>query len=220
LSDKRHSTSDLRGSLLNLVAGTLDGVVRARAQKGREAAPDDLPTGAPGDGDFLYDLLRINVQYVNQLARLGSNYSILAARALERFYDAWQPVMGDEEPEIQCFEVVENERIVVRVPVENLTDTDATYTVSTTEFRVEDEAVGLYSELKPHYQHPSRSRARSISFSLKASEHVEVRLGLVASKALVVGADYCAQVVVNRARSGEYEKLITKYPVTLRRRRK
>lgn len=219
MNDKRYPPPDVRGSLVELVAGTLESLARQRSTLRRAEDDDDLPGHAPQQGDFLYDFMRLNVQYVNQLARLGSNYSIIAARALERVYDHFQPLAADEGPGLIRLEGIEDDRVVVRVPVENHTDEDARYTVSTTEFKVEDESKGLFDELKPTYQHPKRSRQRSISFELEQSERQEVRLGLVLTKHLVLGAEYRGQVVVTRAKSqsGDYDREIVKHPISLRR---
>jgi hypothetical protein len=53
--------------------------------------PDRVPSRAPHEGDFLYDFLRLNVQYLNQFARLGSSYSIIGSRVLERLYSYCVP---------------------------------------------------------------------------------------------------------------------------------
>ena len=50
-------------------------------------------------GDFLHDFFHLNVQYLNQLARLGSSYSIVGARALERIYEWAQPPDEVDPPE-------------------------------------------------------------------------------------------------------------------------
>jgi hypothetical protein len=216
VSNRRKIDSTTRGSVLDMLGGVLEGLHRDRSTLGQ--SDEELPNSRP-QSDFLTDFLRLNVQYVNQLARLGSNYSVVAARALERLYDYWQPLSESEVPDAIRLEAVEQETVVARIWVENETDEDLSYTVSTTEFKVEDEAVGLFSELKPAYQHPKRSRARSITLRVEANQRVEVRLALVISKVLVLGAEYRGLVVVTRSKSpsGEYDKETTRHALVLKR---
>jgi hypothetical protein len=64
---------------------------------GRFDAPEGVkhPKGCGKDsrrhardgGDFLADVVRINVDYLGQLARLNSSYTVLAARFLDRLYE-------------------------------------------------------------------------------------------------------------------------------------
>ena len=42
-------------------------------------------------GDFLFDLLRLNARYLNQLAAIGKSHTSVAQRALERFYSVVTP---------------------------------------------------------------------------------------------------------------------------------
>lgn len=50
------------------------------------------------EGDFLSDVVRLNLSYVSQLARLGSAYSSLATRALDRLYSCYEPAPFDAAP--------------------------------------------------------------------------------------------------------------------------
>lgn len=79
-----------REALLELVASGVEAYYRQRTAL-EKTLPDVLPEDEPSKGDFLHDFVSLNVQYLNQLARLGSNYSILGARALERIYSWMQP---------------------------------------------------------------------------------------------------------------------------------
>jgi hypothetical protein len=77
-----------REAVLDAVAGAVEAHDRLR-RFARETSDEE---SEPGDeSDFLYDLARLNVQYLNQLARIGSNYAILGSRILESVYEKVVP---------------------------------------------------------------------------------------------------------------------------------
>jgi hypothetical protein len=79
-----------RASFQASTDGFLDAVVDAVEQlDGRRPrrTPDAASASPPEQGDFLQDLIHLNLQYLNQMARLSSSYSVVASRALERVYD-------------------------------------------------------------------------------------------------------------------------------------
>jgi hypothetical protein len=88
---------DTRDGMLDAIADAIENHKRNKSSV-EKASPRGLPVQSPQEGDFLYDFLRLNVQYVNQLARLGSSYSIIASRALERMYDRF--VAKDEARDV------------------------------------------------------------------------------------------------------------------------
>jgi hypothetical protein len=51
-----------------------------------------------GKGDFLFDLLRLNARYLNELAGIGKNHTNIAQRALERLYSLVTPAGGTSSP--------------------------------------------------------------------------------------------------------------------------
>jgi hypothetical protein len=53
------------------------GCVRCNRRSGRDCR---------GSGDFLADLVRVNVNYLGEIARLNSSYTVLASRFLDRVY--------------------------------------------------------------------------------------------------------------------------------------
>ena len=78
---------DTRESLLNLAADAVSELHRHKSKLDDETSEaGDEPTPSRESGDFIYDFARLNLQYLNQLASLGSNYSALGARALEKVH--------------------------------------------------------------------------------------------------------------------------------------
>ena len=69
----------------------------AHAKRQRRPDPSRGPRAAsdknkdPEQGDFLFDLVRLNARYLNQLATIGKVNSQLAQRTLERFYSLIAP---------------------------------------------------------------------------------------------------------------------------------
>jgi len=85
-----------RDALLDLVASGVEAYYRQRTSL-EKTLPEVEPEEEAGEGDFLHDFVSLNVGYLNQLARIGSNYSILGARALERVYEWMQPPARDNQ---------------------------------------------------------------------------------------------------------------------------
>jgi hypothetical protein len=79
-----------REALLELVASAVESYHRQRGAV-EKSVPESFEEDEADQGDFLHDFLHLNVDYLNRLARLGSNYSIVGARALERLYEWAQP---------------------------------------------------------------------------------------------------------------------------------
>ena len=79
-------TEDVRESMLNAAA---DAIAQLHRHKLKFDVPEAPPAPDDNNGDFLYDFARLNLQYLNQLASLGSNYSALGARVLEKVHDYW-----------------------------------------------------------------------------------------------------------------------------------
>ena len=109
---------DSREVLLDALADAID-----RYDQGRSKLADDTAEcGSPEEtqeGDFLYDFTRLNLQYLNHMARLGSNYSIVAGRVLEKLYDQFVPKAEPEERPLRVVSGVEGERKRVRITITN-----------------------------------------------------------------------------------------------------
>jgi len=180
--------------LVDAFASLIEGYRRTKRASAR-LDPDPVPTQESQAGDFLQDFLRLNVQYVNQVARLGSNYSIVAARALERLYDYVAPDLEDETDDGPAvYEGASGTLVTLRLPVENPHLETCTVEVSCGDFKLEgDEPV---PNIEVEFQHPKRSRARLTRFSLKSNERVEVRLGIKISKAMVLRANYDSVITI------------------------
>ncbi len=131
---------------------------------------------------------------MNQVARLGSSYSIIAARALERLYDYVAPDLEEADRGPVLCEGTTGEFVTLRLPVENPHMETCTIEVSCGEFRLEQDEPIPHIEIQ--FQHPKRSRARQIRFELKPEEHIEVRIGIKISKSFVLRADYSGIVAV------------------------
>jgi hypothetical protein len=87
---------EARESLLGSLADAVANFDRGQRAADQERRP---PNPASEDrGDFLQEVLELNVQYLNQLARLGSSYSIVASRTLEKLYDYFGPQSDEETP--------------------------------------------------------------------------------------------------------------------------
>jgi hypothetical protein len=73
----------MRNTSLEVVAAYADSYQRLGSGDDRCGQP--CPPSAPR-GDFLYDLVRMQLSHLNELARLGAAYSFIPARILERLY--------------------------------------------------------------------------------------------------------------------------------------
>lgn len=105
MSGERPSYAELFGrSREELLDALADGIERLHREKtklekkvradSKRAKKTDAETKAAErveQGDFLYDFVRMNVDYLNQMARLGSSYSVVAGRVLEKLYDRFAP---------------------------------------------------------------------------------------------------------------------------------
>jgi hypothetical protein len=105
MSGGRPSYAELFGrSREELLDALADGIERVHLEKQklekqvkagskRTKRTDSETEAAQGEeqGDFLYDFVRMNIDYLNQMARLGSSYSVVAGRALEKLYDRFAP---------------------------------------------------------------------------------------------------------------------------------
>ena len=93
--DEYDAMQDARKAALRSAANLLESVNRARQARRRVAAlfPEPRGEGRPEKkkGDFLFDLLRLNARYLNQLSALGTAHSRIAHQALERLYAAMVP---------------------------------------------------------------------------------------------------------------------------------
>jgi hypothetical protein len=109
---------DSREVLLEALADAID-----RYDRGRSKLVDDAAECSPPEetqqGDFLYDFTRLNLQYLNHMARLGSNYSIVAGRVLEKLYDQFVPKAEPEERPLRVVSGVAGERKRVRITITN-----------------------------------------------------------------------------------------------------
>jgi hypothetical protein len=94
--DEYDAMQEARKAALRSAANFLESVDRTRQARKRVAALFPEPRDDDGrhekrKGDFLFDLLRLNARYLNQLSALGSAHSRIAHQALERLYSAMVP---------------------------------------------------------------------------------------------------------------------------------
>jgi hypothetical protein len=94
--DEYDAMQDARKAALRSAANFLESIDRARQARKRAAALFPEPRREEGTqekrkGDFLFDLLRLNARYLNQLSALGTAHSRIAQQALERLYSAMVP---------------------------------------------------------------------------------------------------------------------------------
>jgi hypothetical protein len=94
--DEYDAMQDARKAALRSAANFLESIDRARQARKRVAAlfPEPRSEEATQErkkGDFLFDLLRLNARYLNQLSALGTAHSRIAQQALERLYSAMVP---------------------------------------------------------------------------------------------------------------------------------
>jgi hypothetical protein len=183
--------------VLDAVANLLESFQRTKRAAGRMSGGNgNVGRGGNSGSDFLQDFVELNVQYLNQMARLSSNYSIVAARALEKLYNYAVPPEAPSGPEPLLLRGVTGERVVIRIPVHNTLANLCKVEVSCGEFRTDDDQPPL--DLRQEFQHPKRSRARKASFSLESDEDVEVRIGVKLDEKLVLNAEYRGLISVVR----------------------
>lgn len=83
---------DARDTALDALADAVQHLHRQQERTEKTTGDEDEDEPRSGDeGDFAQDFLDLNVQYLNQLARLGSSYSVVASRTLEKLYDHFAP---------------------------------------------------------------------------------------------------------------------------------
>jgi hypothetical protein len=190
---RRSPLEQSKDSLLTLLASGVESLHRVRSKLDQPSNPSSSKT--PG-GDFLLDFTRMHLEYLNQMAKLGSNYSIVAARALERLYDRYVPADGPEEPGVQLLEGATNDLVTVRITVDNELDHSAKFVVDcSTDFVVDkDHQVPLAVQ----FLHPKRRRSSRLQFELDEYEQVELRVGLTLTSAMVLGVGYHGVIAVAR----------------------
>src|SRR5690349_11166782 len=75
-----------RAAAITLAANLLESVAHAKRFRRRFDPDTGPPQSSSPQGDFLFDLLRLNADYLNQFARLGNVHKDVAHRALENLY--------------------------------------------------------------------------------------------------------------------------------------
>jgi hypothetical protein len=87
-----------RLAAIHSAANMLEGLAEAKKFRRRfDATRDESANGSDevGSGDFLFDLLRLNATYLNELSQLGRSYGNLATRALQNLYELAKPGMSN-----------------------------------------------------------------------------------------------------------------------------
>jgi hypothetical protein len=95
--DEYEAMQETRKAALRSAANFLEAVDRARQARRRIAAlfpvaREERKKPEERRGDFLFDLIRLNARYLNQLSALGTAHGRIAHQALERLYSAMVPV--------------------------------------------------------------------------------------------------------------------------------
>jgi hypothetical protein len=89
-----------RRAAILTAANLLEAADKAKRLRKRFAstltAKDDGETAPTDRGDFLFDLLRLNANYLNQLATLGKRHGGIAQSALEKLYGLMVPANSRE----------------------------------------------------------------------------------------------------------------------------
>jgi hypothetical protein len=190
-----------RETLLELTADAIATFARQRKRDRDETEPAEP---APGEGDFLQDVLTLNLQYLNQLARLGSSYSIVAGRLLERVYDR---VVREGEASVESIsnrvEGPAGRTLRARVAAANPERRRLGFRASVAAFRAVGDRKAHELELRlcspPSPAATSTSSARSLDgaeFSVGPKGHVELELELELPRALKAGTQYRGEVVL------------------------
>src|SRR5215510_12462974 len=96
MADEHEILEQSRKAAIRSAATLLDSVSKTRELRRRFGATfGGYRRRAEGDekdsGDFLFDLLRLNAEYLNRVSRLGERYSEFAHRALENLYAVAAP---------------------------------------------------------------------------------------------------------------------------------
>jgi hypothetical protein len=82
-----------RRAAVTTAANVLEGIAKGKELRRRFNARFAFEEVQSGDekSDFLFDVLRLNATYLNEMARLGQSYGGIAQRALERLYSLASP---------------------------------------------------------------------------------------------------------------------------------
>lgn len=216
MKQPKGSSGSSHSPLVDAFASLVEGYQRVKKSAGGSSPASTPPSSQAGD--FLTDFLRLNVQYVNQVARLGSNYSIVAARALERLYDYVVPDSEESEPGPTVYEGASGDLVTIRLPIDNPHLETCTIEIGCGEFQLEnDESV---PQFEITFQHPKRSRGRQMRFELKPDEHIEARLAIKISKAMVLRADYSSIIAITtiqKLSGNKRRRTRSERPIVLRR---
>ncbi len=125
-----------RRAAIRSAATLLDSVSKAKQLRRRFATTfGGYRRRAEGDekdsGDFLFDLVRLNAEYLNRVSRLGERYSEFAHRMLENFYAVAAPPSArrDGRELVFDFRGSEQAKMSRRFVVESDLETAATVTI-------------------------------------------------------------------------------------------
>lgn len=89
-----------RRATIHAAADFFEGLAQLKRHHKR-AFPDDRSQRRRDRSDFLLDLLRLNVDYVNRVAELSKEHHRLATRSLERLYNIATPrIFSEQTPEL------------------------------------------------------------------------------------------------------------------------
>jgi hypothetical protein len=84
LETTRHAALESAANLLETLAYARK--LKRRAKAALEERTQFENNDKPAPRDFLFDMLRLNASYLNELAKLGSHHKDLVQRALENVY--------------------------------------------------------------------------------------------------------------------------------------
>lgn len=206
-----------RGSLLDSLADAIENHHKQRRKLETEVDPAVGATDS--DGDFLHDFMHLNVQYLNHLARLGSNYSIIASRALERLYDHWVPQdeIGDP-PTPVVTETGAAESGVQAIRLTNEGEGELRFTIRCSEFRV----MGPFdqSAVEPPtvmFRYGPCLIAPATHLVIAPRSTLELSLCVELSSSAIRGATYTTQVTVLPVAPGQAVPEVTPASVSVRR---
>jgi hypothetical protein len=190
----RNVLQDSRDGLLDMLADTIQNFEKSRP-KGNTRRKSRAPKRGE-EADFLQDLIQLNVQYLNQVARLGSNYSIVACRALERVYDYFGPSEEELESDRQESEREEAAPTVVgvmdevrfiRVTLENRRPTELSFKLG---LEVSSERNEEEPKVLSALGFAQKGGAREIDVKLQPRTSRELRIAVRFTKDMVAGRLY------------------------------
>jgi hypothetical protein len=216
---------DTRDGILEAVADAIENHQRYKSSI-EKATPVGLPVRGAPQGDFLYDFLRLNVQYMNQIARLGSSYSIIASRALEKMYERFMPrdngrdapkpekadpALTGDDPIVNAPPVVLHgrlgERITATFEVKNWLSRTANVRIRCDD-SFEAPRNGAPVNFTPIFRYGALKLPGELRLELEANENVELSVILEPKRVdgnpvLQPNGDYKAWIVVEAATSAE-----------------